>query len=133
MSADEVHRVPPKKGDIEVQSATPPGQERWFLGEAIYCLGTRCLQSKFLMPFQENLISAAAERRWESREGEWQWNMALSHLSHLIVKDGGEEKKNPTQSFRGEHGALGERNMLIITSASPSQCPVRGMAALGCG
>ena len=92
-SADEVHRVPPRKGDVEVQSATPPGQEQQSLSEVIYCLGTRRLQSKLVTPFEENLTSAASERRWASREGEWQWNMFLSHLSHPIVKDGG--KKTP--------------------------------------
>lgn len=49
----------------------------------------RGLQSKLLTPFQENLTSAAAE----SREGEWQCNVILSHLSHLIVKDGGKKKE----------------------------------------
>lgn len=28
MSADEVHRVPSRKGDVEMQSASPLGQEQ---------------------------------------------------------------------------------------------------------
>lgn len=72
MSAGEVHRVPLRTGDVEMQSAAPPGQQQ-FLSEVIYHLWTRCLWRKLLTPFQENLILAAARRMWGSREEEWQW------------------------------------------------------------
>lgn len=93
MGADVVRSIPLRRAHLEVQSAAPPGKEQESLSEVIHRLGTRYHWTKLLMPFQKNLTSAAAERRRESREGEWQWNRVLPHLSNPIVKKGGKIKR----------------------------------------